>query len=219
MISLIIRVYNNAPFIQKAVESALHQTHSDYEIVVINDGSTDGTAQILDSFDNPRLRVFHQENKGAFQAAYDGLEKSRGDLITFLDGDDFLEPTYLAELHKGLLEDSSAAFSYCDYWEVNLNTGARKLVSLKNIFNSLVCGLLYKRVVLEELGFWDKEQDLPEYDLLIRVLKKYPGFHVPQPLFTYNRHPGSMTADKEFVERAKQKLFDKYGEIPGFKEY
>ncbi|HLC96352.1 MAG TPA: glycosyltransferase [Candidatus Nanoarchaeia archaeon] len=216
MISIIIRTFNNEEFISESVESALNQDSADFEVVVINDGSTDNTSKILKQFNDPRLKIIHQENCGMIEAAYRGLEQAKGDCVFFLDGDDILTPDALTCLWDAL-KKSSAGFAYGDYYE--LKKGEKKYVSLKNIFNSLACGILWKRSVIEKVGFWDRSFILPEYDFLIRVMQKYKGAHVPKPLYTYRRHGTSMTADKNKVKQAQKQIFDKYGPLPGFKEY
>ncbi len=219
MISLIIRTFNNEKFIEKSVKSAINQDFKDYEIIVINDGSTDNTKNILESFSNNRLRIIHQENKGIIEAGYSGLKHSKGEYIIFLDGDDEYKMNALSELHQAIQKEKSYAFSYCDYHEVDLSNGVTKTISCENVFNVLVCGVLFKKSVLDELGFWDRNFIFAEHDLLLRIMAKYKGAHVPKPLYIYNRHEKSFTADKKKVDEGKQQLFKKYGFIKEFKEY
>ncbi len=217
-ISVIVRTFNNEKFIPLAVESVLNQDYPNFEIVIVNDGSTDSTLNILKTFNDPRIIIINQDNKGAFRSAYVGLENVTGEFITFLDGDDEFLPEILEKL-SAPLQDSHYGFSYCDYLEINSEDNTQKIVSLTNIFNSLACGIMFRREVIEKVGFWKKEFLLPEYDFLIRVMKEYKGIHVKEPLYIYKRHGDSMTANKEFVEKAKKQLFDKYGFIKDFKEY
>ena len=219
MISIIIRTYNNETFLQKAVESALRQEHPDFEVIAINDGSTDNTANILHSLNDSRLKVFHQKNKGMIEAGYQGLQKAQGEYVIFVDGDDEALPNMLTELQQVLSQHPETSFAYGDYDELDLTTGKKKEVSCKNIFNTLACGILFKKKILEKIGFWEKGMIFPEYDLLIRMLKEHKGVHVAKPLYIYRRHLHSFTADKKRVEEGKKELEVKYGPIPGFKEY
>lgn len=219
MISLIIRTFNNEKFIEKAVMSALNQNFNDYEVVVINDGSTDNTKKILNSFSHPKLRIIHQENQGMIKAGYAGLRESKEDYVIFLDGDDEFKTNTLSELFTALRQNLEKGFSYSDYDEIDLRNENKKIVSCQNIFNTLACGILFRRTVLNEVGFWDRKFIFAEYDLLIRIMKKYPGVHVAKPLYVYNRHENSFTANKEKVEQGKQQLFVKYGFFEWFKEY
>jgi len=217
-ISIIIRTYNNQDFIKRCVNSALSQDFNDYRVILINDGSTDSTKDILDSFNDPRLKIIHQKNAGMIQAAYKGLEIAEGSFIFFLDGDDECKKETLSELFSAIKNNPGSAFSYCDYIEVDLNNNSRKIVSTEDIFNTLACGILWKREVIEELGFWDKTLIFPEHDFMIRALKKYNGVRVNKPLYIYNKHDKSATANKEMVEKGKQQIFAKHG-IIDLKEY
>ena len=220
-ISIIIRAYNCEKYISKCISSALNQTFNKelYEVIIINDGSTDNTRKIIESFNDERLVIVNQENKGMIESGYIGIENTSGEYITFLDGDDELKKEYLSELFDSLKNNEDLGFAYCDYYEINLNDGTEKIVFLDNIFNSLACGMLLKKDTINEIGFWKKNMIFPEYDFLIRLMKKYKGIHVKKPLYMYNRHDDSYTGDKERVERGKKELFERYGEIKGLREY
>ena len=220
LVSIIIRCYNSEKTIRAALHSALNQTYPRCEIVVVDDGSNDQTRSIITSFTKDikvNLRVLLSAHVGPYEAAHIGLRESHGDYIVFLDGDDEFLPETVSSLARPLT-DTPLGFSYCDYYEVPSN-GIRKYISLCTIFNCIACGMMFKKSVLDDVGFWDSYFLLPEYDLVIRVMKKYKGYHVAEPLYVYHRYPGSMTADKGFIEQAKKQLFDKYGVIEGFKEY
>jgi len=206
--------------LKKAVESALNQSFNAYEIVLIDDGSTDNTKDLLNTFNNQKLRIFHQENKGMIQAGYDGLKEAKGGFVCFLDGDDEFGTSLLSELFASLIESNDAIFAYSDYIEKNLANGEEKIISCENIFNTLACGVLWKKCFLDKFGFWDTSMIFPEHDFLLKVLNKnYKGVHVAKPLWTYNKHASSFTANKEKVEKGKHQLFKKYGDLAGFKDY
>lgn len=95
-ISIITPVFNGAHFIMEAANSVLAQTCRDWEWIIINDGSTDGTAALLEGLDDPRIQVIHQANAGTSTARNAGLDHARGAYITFLDADDLLPPDALA---------------------------------------------------------------------------------------------------------------------------
>lgn len=219
MISIIIRTYNNEGFIQKVVESALQQDYPDFEVIVIDDGSTDNTAAILNSLHDRKLKIIHQENKGMIEAGYQGFRLAQGNEIIFVDGDDEALPGLLRELQSALVQHPENSFAYGDYYELDLSSGKKKEVSCKNIFNTLACGILFQKKVLEKAGFWDRTMIFPEYDLLIRLQKEDKGVHVAKPLYLYQRHPHSFTANKRRVQEGKKQLIAKYGPLPGFKEY
>ena len=99
-ISVLMPVYNSAKFVTEALDSLLVQTYEDFEIVCVDDGSTDGSAELLDDYAlrDGRMRVFHQQNAGAAAARNFALDQARGLYLCFMDSDDFVEPSMLREL-------------------------------------------------------------------------------------------------------------------------
>lgn len=109
LISVIVPVYNSEKFLKRTLQSILDQTYTNFELILINDGSTDQSGEICEEFaqNDSRVRVFHTENGGISVAQNKGLDEARGDYITFCDNDDLYHPQYL-ELLAGALEQSSA---------------------------------------------------------------------------------------------------------------
>lgn len=94
-VSVILPTYNYAHYIEEAVESVLHQTLSDFELIVIDDGSTDDTPSVLSRIDDPRVQIVRTPNRGLCAARNEGLERARGEFIAFLDADDRFRPDKL----------------------------------------------------------------------------------------------------------------------------
>jgi len=97
-VSVVIPLYNKAPYIARALASVITQTCQDFEVIVIDDGSTDGGAEIVRRLDDTRIRVIRQENRGVSAARNRGIESARTDFIAFLDADDEWTPTHLEAL-------------------------------------------------------------------------------------------------------------------------
>lgn len=126
--SVIIPVYNKVDYLKKAVESVLAQTYSDYELIIVDDGSTDGSGEICDnlitplplslSASHPTIRIIHQANAGVAAARNNGVAASHGEYVAFLDADDWWAPTYLERM-MWLIENYPDAGIYaCNYWYV-----------------------------------------------------------------------------------------------------
>lgn len=116
MISIIIPIYNSEKSLKRCVDSILAQTFSDFELLLIDDGSTDGSAAICDEYHvkDSRVKVYHKENGGVCSARNLGLSEAEGDYIGWVDSDDFIEADMYERLYKAIIENSSEA-AYCDY--------------------------------------------------------------------------------------------------------
>src|SRR5690606_36431267 len=110
-ISVIMAAYNAEHFIRSAIDSVLKQEWLNWELIVVNDGSNDGTANILDSYSDPRIKVIHQTNSGVSKARNRAWDEASGDLIAFLDADDLLTPRILAARAELLLNDPELMFA------------------------------------------------------------------------------------------------------------
>lgn len=115
MISVIIPLYNKERQIRATLESVLRQSYTDYEIVVVDDGSTDGSAAVVESVQDSRLRLFRQENGGVSAARNRGIREARGEYLAFLDADDLWELDFLKTLHQLSVEYPSCSVYACNY--------------------------------------------------------------------------------------------------------
>lgn len=121
LISIIVPVYNVKNYLARCLDSLLRQTHTHFELLVVNDGSTDGSAQILEEYAqaDSRIKVIHQENAGVSAARNRAIDLAQGDYITFVDSDDFVEDDYLEKLYWAAVESGSdiAATNFSSYRE------------------------------------------------------------------------------------------------------
>jgi hypothetical protein len=108
MVSVIVPLFNKAPYVKRAIDSIVRQTHADFEVIVVDDGSTDGGDRIVASIADPRLRVIKQSNAGPGAARNAGIAAACGPLLAFLDADDEWKPTFL-ERSLALLEGEPEA--------------------------------------------------------------------------------------------------------------
>ena len=109
-ISVVIPVYNKDKYLKKTIQSVLNQSFKDFELLIVNDGSTDNSVDIIQSFDEPRIRFFNQENQGVAVARNLGANKANTQLIAFLDGDDIWFPNHLEEIWQLYQKFPKAAF-------------------------------------------------------------------------------------------------------------
>lgn len=98
--SIVIPVFNKEKFVAKTIESVLSQTHADYEIIIVNDGSTDTSEAIIQTFQDDRIHYFFKKNEGVAVSRNFGIDKAKGDFICFLDADDYWYPTFLKTMNQ-----------------------------------------------------------------------------------------------------------------------
>lgn len=204
-VSIIIRAYNSEKTIKKAIDSALSQNlpKKEFEVIVINDGSADRTLEILKEY-KKRIRLINQKNQGAIPAANRGFRIARGKYLILLDADDYFAKNILKEMTAVLDKKPEINFVYCDYYE-KLKSEKVKIVSVKNIFQTLACTTMYRKKDLEKAGFY-KKLKLPEYDLLLKTLGEWQGYHIAQPLYYFNRSKESLSGRKQWVKIAMAEL-------------
>ena len=185
LVSIIIPAYNAAPFISRSVESALNQTYPDCEIVIVDDGSTDDTAIVLDNlaqeYDN--IKVVHQENKGLAETRKTGIHASKGDYILHLDADDWLMEDAVERLMQRCLEldlDYCAGIPRVYFSETSIEPSPRPFTGIFNDWEFLNIilspsgnlpswGCVAKRVLWNDDVFPPSSAVLPNEDLLLNV--------------------------------------------------
>lgn len=199
MITIIIPIYNGEKHLQRCLDSISHQTYKDFEAIIVDDGSTDGTADICDNMAriDSRFRVIHQDNAGVSAARNVALEQAKGD-VTFIDADDYVEPDYIEKLKKGL-DHPEVDISYCAHREEDeeYNTIAVRGKKQDAIIASCdynwsneshgeVWATLFRKEVVKEVTF-DKRFFVGEDNLFfLQCLKKARKlYYVHQPLYHY----------------------------------
>ena len=114
--SIIIPAYNAENSIQKSIDSILNQTYNNYEIIVVNDGSTDNTINLIEK--NSKIKIINQKNLGVSSARNTGIENAKGDFIAFIDADDYIEKNYLEEFNN-IIEKYNPDLIICGINESN----------------------------------------------------------------------------------------------------
>jgi glycosyltransferase involved in cell wall biosynthesis len=212
-ISIIIPTFNRAKLIERAIISLLTQTYQDFEIIVVDDGSTDNTRDVVFSFGN-QIRYMRQDNRGPSSARNAGISASRGKFVAFLDSDDyFMKPNL--EIKMSFLESNpQVGWVYSDWQYVDekgndIDKGSLKFrysekVLNGNIFEELIkrrnfispCTVVIKKSVLDDVGHFDPLiPSQEEYDLWLRTSIKYPVYYIDQVLVNVTLHPASLSKD------------------------
>jgi len=192
-ISVIIPTYNRKNTLPRAVESVLNQTYKPVEIIIVDDGSTDGTKEWFSEM-YPLVHYIYQVNSGVSLARNTGINSARGDWIALLDSDDEWLPDKL-EIQVKLLQNN-AELRFCHTNEIWIRNGVRINQMKKhqkyggNIFKKCldICRIspsssLFHTSVIKDVGLFDESLDVCEdYDLWLRITAKYPVLFLDQPL-------------------------------------
>jgi glycosyltransferase involved in cell wall biosynthesis len=216
-VSVVLSVHNGAVDLPKAVDTILAQTFSDFELIAINNGSTDGSAAVLDDFRDPRVRVFHQVNMGFPAALNRGIALARGRYIARQDHDDWAKPTRL-ERQVAFLEanqDYALVGTRAEIW-----VGDRKserahdhptdnaALQFDLLFDNpfVHSSMLLRKSALEIVGLYttDPARQPPEdYELWSRIARRYKVANLPERLTIYREVPNSMSRERttSYIEK------------------
>jgi len=196
-VSIVLPTYNGEKYLRQAIKSCLKQTYRNIELIIVNDGSTDGTEEIINSFKDKRiLHVGHKKNRGLPEALNTGFSYTRGNYLTWASDDNYYTENAIEEM-VNFLKKSNVEFVYCDFYKIN--SKVRKIeTSVKKNYNIGAC-FLYTKKVKEEIGEYDTNTFLAEdYDYWIRVSKKFKMYHLDIPLLYYRVHPDSLFSKRRF---------------------
>ena len=225
-VSVIIPAFNAAAFVAEAIDSVLAQTMRDFEIIVVNDGSTDETARLLSSYDG-RITVVNQANHGLAAARNKGAAVARGEWLAFLDADDLWHPDKL-QLQLAIAGPNDH-FSYTD----RLNIGDRGPLPLRqgdlqpgyegDVFEQLLVvgniltasSVMMRRRQFELLeGFCVDLQAAEDWDLWIRFAADYPMKYHREPLVSYRFHSSMMSGDPAKMAAARTAVVRRALDLP-----
>lgn len=199
--SIIVPLYNKESFVEKTLRSVLDQTFADYEIIVVNDGSKDGslgvTKRVLKGIEN--ATVISQENAGVSTARNNGITAAKGDYICFLDADDWWEPTFLEEMDELIMDYPNAGLYCTNYYYVHNGKATIKLGIPTGYFNyckeyaETLCMIATssssccsKNILTEMSGFKPHLKLGEDFDLWIRIALKYGSAILNKPLMYFN---------------------------------
>lgn len=204
-VSIVVTAYNYAQFIDECLDSCLGQngTALKYEVIVVDDGSTDDTLALLARRSDPRLYVLRIENSGIERASNQGFGVARGRYIVRVDADDALEPDYLARMEPIL--EQGCDFCYADYTIIDGDSVPKEVVPLPEYDpeevitrgDFLATGTMYLAELLRCHGGYasqTRNSGLENYELIIKLVAAgAKGVHVAAPLFKYRRHSINMS--------------------------
>jgi glycosyltransferase involved in cell wall biosynthesis len=214
-VSIVIPAFNAERYVGAAVKSVLAQTYAPLEVIVIDDGSTDGTFAALQEL-APAIRLIRQSNAGQAAALNRGWDMSSGELLGYLSADDLLLPGAIERTAAALAHDPAAVLAYPNFGLIDENAKATGVVhaqdySERALYRELVClpgpGALFRRTAFARVGGWNPAlRQIPDLDFFLRLALQGPFVHVPEVLAEFRMHGDSATYRPVSRERAEEPI-------------
>ena len=222
-VSVIIPAYNSEQFIGQTLDSVFNQIYRDFEIIVVDDGSKDGTSEILSGYKD-RLTYIRKGNEGLSVARNAGIAQAQGEYIAFIDHDDLWLPEKLKE-QVALLESNQEAYlCFSDAYIIDQkgkrsgslfaicppHKGMVFLQLLKDNFIPVLTAVVRKEA-FKEIGLFDPQYRIAaDWDLFLRIAKQYPVAFINRPLAEYRVHAGSFSRSRDIALRESISIISRY---------
>lgn len=231
-VSINIPVYNGQDYISETLESVLNQTYNDFEIIIVNDGSSDNSEGTIKGFKDPRIKYFYQHNQGIGLARNRAIRESSGEYIAFLDQDDLWLPAKLEEEIALFERDPDIGLVFCDTVFFNRNEELFRYYDKKKPPEGRVFGQLLKkyflsletvmirRNVLDKTGLFPDYMMAEEYNLFLRIAYWFAFAYVDKPLAKYRLHEKNYSWGRELdeIDEVRKTLAALCESIPDIKQ-
>tara|TARA_Y100000768_G_scaffold134012_1_gene99760 strand:- start:508 stop:1149 length:642 start_codon:yes stop_codon:yes gene_type:complete len=209
-VSIIITVFNREEFIARSIRSCLSQTmaRNEYEVIVVNDGSTDKTEDVIDSFGDEIRKISYKKNMGLAHASNMGIKAAKSKYVVRVDSDDYIHED-LIKIEYAFIEMNKYDAVSCDYLVVDTN---ENIISRENALEKpIACAIMFNKDKLTQVGLYDsKFRLMEERDLRNRFTKKFKIMNIEIPLYRYLMHDNNATKNLENVNKYKKLLDKKY---------
>ncbi|MGE5504999.1 MAG: glycosyltransferase family 2 protein [Actinomycetota bacterium] len=206
-VSVVMPTYNQERYVERAVQSILAQDLGEFEFVIIDDGSTDGTGAYLDGIEDPRVRVIHQENRGVpatLNRAF--AEYAHGDLLTWVSSDNIHPPWFLSAFVGALAKYPEAGFAYSPFYTIDAEDRVTELVAHNDLqYRRLLlativggcAGFMYRREILERVGGYSVDKPYTvDTDMWLRIFEHTQAVYVLEPTCYFRVHAEQTTLAK-----------------------
>jgi glycosyltransferase involved in cell wall biosynthesis len=221
LVTVYITNHNYEKFIKQSIDSVLSQKFRNFEVIIIDDGSTDKSREIIEQYrNNPKVDIVYQENKGLNVTNNIAIKLSRGKYIMRLDADDYLNENALMILSQKLLGDDSLALVFPDYYLVDENANIIVEEKRHNFQNVTMydqpahgaCTMIRKDVLIELEGYSEEFTRQDGYEIWVKVIQNKKVSNVGLPLFYYRQHGNSLTKNKEKLYNTRHQIVKKHTE-------
>lgn len=222
LIAILMPAFNAVAHLSKSVQSVLDQSYKEFELIIVDDGSTDGSLEIAKQLEteDERIKVFSKCNAGWPAARNFGLRHSKGSLIALLDADDTWHPTLLEKLHNALINQPESKLAYCGWQNLGVSEnrgkpyippdyeGPEKALHLLQGCPWPIHATLTRRYLIEEAGgFNENLTSTADYDLWLKIATANKLVRVPEVLAYYHHHNnGQITSNRALIAINQNKI-------------
>ena len=211
-ISVIVTCYNLEKYIARSINSCINQTLSEenYEIIVVNDCSTDNSMEAIKSYEGLVKIVDLEKNMGVAYASNAGIRIANGKYIVRVDGDDFINKNFLHTMIEILKWNDDIGFVYCDHIIVSSNNERKQLMNTLEKLLDHGAGVVFRKEYLNAIGLYDESlRNREDYDLILRYIKNFDGYHVRLPYYRYFQRENSLSKQSEQRKKLKERINEK----------
>lgn len=216
LVTVYITNYNYDQYIASAVDSVLNQSYQNFELIIIDDGSTDGSKQVIESYaDNPKIKIIYQQNKGLNVTNNIAMRAASGDFIIRLDADDFLHPEALEILSNELISDPELGLVFPDYFYVDQKgdkIGEQKRHDFENEVELLdqpahgACTMI-RLDFLKAVGGYNESYNCQDgYELWVKFIRRFKIRNVSKSLFYYRQHGENLTGNENKILETRARI-------------
>jgi glycosyltransferase involved in cell wall biosynthesis len=213
IVSIVVPAYNHGNYLRECIESVLAQTYPAIELLVLDDGSTDSTREVLNGY-GQRFRWESQTNMGQSATLNKGWAMAGGEILGYLSADDVLRPDAVAEAVANLLAKPDVVATYCDFDLIDdssrtVRTVATPDFDVKDLVLNLICqpgpGAFFRREAFKQAGPWDRSlRQNPDLDFWLRLSLSGSFVRIPKVLAGFRVHEGSQTYQSANPTRADE---------------
>jgi glycosyltransferase involved in cell wall biosynthesis len=213
LVSIVLPVYNQGQYVDEAIQSLLAQIYRNIEIIALDDGSTDATPQVLAKYTD-YLHWESHPNMGQSRTLNKGWQMAKGELLSYLSGDDTLLPEAIATSVDYLTRNPKAVLTYCDFNLIDPHSRPIRQVTtpdfnFQRMITDVICapgpGPVFRRSAFEKAGLWDVQyRQMPDYDYWLRLGLEGEFARIPRVLANFRVHESSQTFSQASEDRAEE---------------
>ena len=227
IISVYIVNKNYDKYLKQAIKSVLAQSFKSKELIIVDDGSTDLSRDIIDKYKKKNLCrvIYNKSSKGLIRSSNIAIKVARGEYVVRLDADDYFDPNALSVLYDTILKEKNIALVYSDYYLVdsknNILSLQRQIIRKNKKLNHLpvlaACCLIKKNALFSVNLYDEKFNRQDGFDIWYKLLNNFQFKHVSLPLFYYRRHERNLTKNKSKLYKTRTKILNKFSNLKKIK--